>query len=550
MTTERPDENALEPELLSAYLDDALSAAERQRVEAALSADPALQGQLEALRKVRDTLRELPRAESPSSIALDLRRRLLAEGITQDGPGKAEAPALSHIKGGASGDTLTDEPLKHLAPRKSAWPMLIAAALMFAVAFLTIFLPRMLMDRNERGGSPLEVLQADTNAIPPAAKSESKSAETLDLMADAPSDQDIAAFIAQMPEADTFANLRGSQRANFDNSQFIAVQSANRNVNFSFFQFEASKLSKLATSTMDTSGPVEGFGAGGGGAAQPSEARKLNDERNRRHAEDEEAEKAVANTAKEAISEEKTQAELDDDAEAETSGLSGNPAQPHFGNTLVIEGPVTDVALALAQLNVDQLAALEASLRRDDMRLETHPEATKPEGADVWGKADPESPTDRGNGPAEGGLPLKGAADAKKSEAESDKYPRTGVKGESSPSAAPNEEAKAKPDDGGRGNTTARTKLEEKLDSTKPAPAPNEKASGDDGSKDSADAALLRRARTEDQKGEMREDEDVQAEPNAKDALPAVDPELLARLVKALKAQGKDRVRVVIPIKR
>lgn len=50
-------------ELLSAYLDDALTPAERAAVEAALMADPRQRRELETLRAVRDRVRRLPQAD-------------------------------------------------------------------------------------------------------------------------------------------------------------------------------------------------------------------------------------------------------------------------------------------------------------------------------------------------------------------------------------------------------------------------------------------------------------------------------------------------------
>ena len=50
----------LDDELLSAYLDDELSADERALVEARLATDPAAQQSLEQLRSVSQSVRSLP----------------------------------------------------------------------------------------------------------------------------------------------------------------------------------------------------------------------------------------------------------------------------------------------------------------------------------------------------------------------------------------------------------------------------------------------------------------------------------------------------------
>ncbi len=57
-------------ELLSAYLDDELSAGERARLEARLAADPALQAELDALRRTVALLHELPPVPLPRNFIL------------------------------------------------------------------------------------------------------------------------------------------------------------------------------------------------------------------------------------------------------------------------------------------------------------------------------------------------------------------------------------------------------------------------------------------------------------------------------------------------
>jgi hypothetical protein len=59
----------LQPEMLSAYLDGELSAAQRRQVEQALSADANLSRELARLRALRQVMRSLPRHQAPASLA-------------------------------------------------------------------------------------------------------------------------------------------------------------------------------------------------------------------------------------------------------------------------------------------------------------------------------------------------------------------------------------------------------------------------------------------------------------------------------------------------
>jgi len=66
-----PEDRANElSDQLNAYLDDALSPAERAALEAVLSRDPALQAELDALWSTRDLLRALPTLRSPRDLRL------------------------------------------------------------------------------------------------------------------------------------------------------------------------------------------------------------------------------------------------------------------------------------------------------------------------------------------------------------------------------------------------------------------------------------------------------------------------------------------------
>lgn len=57
--------------MLSAYLDDALTAVERTNLERRLAADPHLRAELESLRVTRSLLRRLPQASPPRSFTID-----------------------------------------------------------------------------------------------------------------------------------------------------------------------------------------------------------------------------------------------------------------------------------------------------------------------------------------------------------------------------------------------------------------------------------------------------------------------------------------------
>lgn len=61
-------------ELLSAYIDNRLSASERARLDARLVAEPALRAELDGLRQVVQAVRAIPRKPAPRSFALDPRR--------------------------------------------------------------------------------------------------------------------------------------------------------------------------------------------------------------------------------------------------------------------------------------------------------------------------------------------------------------------------------------------------------------------------------------------------------------------------------------------
>lgn len=84
-------------ETLNAYLDNALTPAERDRLESQLARDPALRTELEQLRVVKLQLRAMPRRRVPRSFALDptLYGRPKAQPLLQLYPALRGATALA-----------------------------------------------------------------------------------------------------------------------------------------------------------------------------------------------------------------------------------------------------------------------------------------------------------------------------------------------------------------------------------------------------------------------------------------------------------------------
>jgi hypothetical protein len=81
-----PSQHELDDELLSAYLDDELSAEERALVEARLASDPAAQQTIEQLRHVSQTVRSLPRESAPADLQGAVMRRVEAAKAASTGP--------------------------------------------------------------------------------------------------------------------------------------------------------------------------------------------------------------------------------------------------------------------------------------------------------------------------------------------------------------------------------------------------------------------------------------------------------------------------------
>ena len=70
MNAPRPDLSERDAELLSAYLDEQLSAAERAELEARLQSDSELRAELIALRQTLRLVRELPTLRAPRDLRL------------------------------------------------------------------------------------------------------------------------------------------------------------------------------------------------------------------------------------------------------------------------------------------------------------------------------------------------------------------------------------------------------------------------------------------------------------------------------------------------
>lgn len=67
----RPQPNEADQELLSAYIDNELTASERLTFERRLQSDPSLQDEIEELRSLKAMLRDLPDVAPPRSFTLD-----------------------------------------------------------------------------------------------------------------------------------------------------------------------------------------------------------------------------------------------------------------------------------------------------------------------------------------------------------------------------------------------------------------------------------------------------------------------------------------------
>ncbi|HVX11175.1 MAG TPA: zf-HC2 domain-containing protein [Pirellulales bacterium] len=88
---------AFDDELLSAYLDGELNAADRARVERALAEQPESRQLLEELRSLKTSLERMPRARLPHDFAEQVLRQAEKEMLTAPGEMPAVGPAASDV---------------------------------------------------------------------------------------------------------------------------------------------------------------------------------------------------------------------------------------------------------------------------------------------------------------------------------------------------------------------------------------------------------------------------------------------------------------------
>jgi anti-sigma factor RsiW len=117
-------DSALDPAMLSAYLDDELDASERAAVEAQLAESPEWRAELEDVRVARAAVRGLPRREAPEGFWEAVRAGVEASGNDVDG---LEPPATAPIDLDA-----------RRARRRRTWLMGAAAAIVALVAAVVI----------------------------------------------------------------------------------------------------------------------------------------------------------------------------------------------------------------------------------------------------------------------------------------------------------------------------------------------------------------------------------------------------------------------------
>ncbi|GIW87531.1 MAG: hypothetical protein KatS3mg108_1855 [Isosphaeraceae bacterium] len=142
-----------DPSLLSAYLDDELDADARRQFEAALGQHPELREELEALRTVQETVRNLPRPISPRDLGLDVVRAIESRGL------RAPRPVL----------------VRHPGPVPwVALGSLSAVAALLLLAWVGHVLEPTPPTRPDLPSAPVSIAQADP-APPPAPTGETPS---------------------------------------------------------------------------------------------------------------------------------------------------------------------------------------------------------------------------------------------------------------------------------------------------------------------------------------------------------------------------------------
>ena len=124
----------LRDQLLSAYLDDALSADEQSRVDRLLDSDPDARDELDSLRQLRSSLRDVARSDSDATLGTHFADRVLGAAVAQ---ARSEGLAEDHPL-----VRLAEQPSTTRAPAASpAWltgGLLVGLAASIALAVIMV----------------------------------------------------------------------------------------------------------------------------------------------------------------------------------------------------------------------------------------------------------------------------------------------------------------------------------------------------------------------------------------------------------------------------
>ncbi len=120
----RSNQTPISDELLSAYIDGAVTNQERATVEAAISADPALAWELESLRRTVELVQALPPIALPRSFAL---REDQVADVLAERRAKAVAAATATAAPVVARPVTARPPRQPVAPpRRSFWQEFLA----------------------------------------------------------------------------------------------------------------------------------------------------------------------------------------------------------------------------------------------------------------------------------------------------------------------------------------------------------------------------------------------------------------------------------------